>query len=175
MSTPLSGYPFKFALLSAGSGSVPINQTAVCEFRTCNDMWVSQWCRSVTPLPRFTPGERTHITHCTGRWVGLRAGLNTEAIWKIPCFCWGSNSDLVCTHPVASSHTQTWTLLQQCPAAPSVRFAQPHGSQIATHLTRLKPEQRLQSRPLCVLQIWVITGEPSRINLWTETNSLSHR
>jgi hypothetical protein len=23
------------------------------------------------------PGERTPITHCTGGWVGLRAGLNT--------------------------------------------------------------------------------------------------
>jgi hypothetical protein len=33
---------------------------------------------SVTPLPRFTPGERNPGTHCTGGWVGLRAGLDTE-------------------------------------------------------------------------------------------------
>jgi hypothetical protein len=25
---------------------------------------------------RFTPGERTHGTHWTGRWVGPRAGLD---------------------------------------------------------------------------------------------------
>jgi hypothetical protein len=28
--------------------------------------------------PRFTPGERTPGTHCTGGWVGPRAGLDTE-------------------------------------------------------------------------------------------------
>jgi hypothetical protein len=32
---------------------------------------------SVTPRQRFTPGERTPGTHCTGGWVGLRAGLDT--------------------------------------------------------------------------------------------------
>jgi hypothetical protein len=31
--------------------------------------------------------------HCTGGWVGLRAGLNTEARGKILCLCWGSNLD----------------------------------------------------------------------------------
>jgi hypothetical protein len=30
------------------------------------------------PRPRFTPG-----THCTGGWVGPRAGLDTEARGKI--------------------------------------------------------------------------------------------
>jgi hypothetical protein len=38
---------------------------------------------SVTPRPRFTPGERTPGTHCTGGWVGPRAGLDTEARGKI--------------------------------------------------------------------------------------------
>jgi hypothetical protein len=33
---------------------------------------------SVTPRPRFTPRERTPGTHCTGGWVGPRAGLDTE-------------------------------------------------------------------------------------------------
>jgi hypothetical protein len=33
--------------------------------------------------PRFTPGERTPGTHCTGGWVGPRAGLDTEATGRI--------------------------------------------------------------------------------------------
>jgi hypothetical protein len=37
----------------------------------------------VTPRPRFSPGERTPSTHCTGGWVGLRAGLDTEVRGKI--------------------------------------------------------------------------------------------
>jgi hypothetical protein len=47
---------------------------------------------SVTPRSRFTPGERTPGTHCTGGWVGLRAGLDTEAREKILCLCRGSNN-----------------------------------------------------------------------------------
>jgi hypothetical protein len=38
---------------------------------------------SVTPRPRFSPRERTLGTHCTGGWVGPRAGLDTEATEKI--------------------------------------------------------------------------------------------
>jgi hypothetical protein len=38
---------------------------------------------SVTPLPPFSPGERTPDTHCTGGWVGPRAGLDTEDRGKI--------------------------------------------------------------------------------------------
>jgi hypothetical protein len=37
----------------------------------------------VTPQPRFTPGERTPGTHCTGGWVDPRAGLDREATGKI--------------------------------------------------------------------------------------------
>jgi hypothetical protein len=37
---------------------------------------------SVTPRPRFTPGERTPGTHCTGCWVRGRDDLNTEARGK---------------------------------------------------------------------------------------------
>jgi hypothetical protein len=33
----------------------------------------------------FTPGERTPGTHCTGGWVGPRAGLDTEVRGKILC------------------------------------------------------------------------------------------
>jgi hypothetical protein len=32
---------------------------------------------------RFIPEERIPSTDCTGGWVGPRAGLDTEAIWKI--------------------------------------------------------------------------------------------
>jgi hypothetical protein len=38
---------------------------------------------SVTPRPHFSPGKRTPGTHCTGGWVGPRAGLDTEARGKI--------------------------------------------------------------------------------------------
>jgi hypothetical protein len=37
------------------------------------------WVFSVTPRPRFTPGERTPGTNMTGGWVGPRAGLDKEA------------------------------------------------------------------------------------------------
>jgi hypothetical protein len=46
---------------------------------------------SVTPRPRFTPGERTPGTHWIGGWVGLRAGLDAGARRKILCPCRGSN------------------------------------------------------------------------------------
>jgi hypothetical protein len=39
------------------------------------------------------PGDRTPRTHCTGGWVGLRAGLVTEVRRKILCPCRGSNPD----------------------------------------------------------------------------------
>jgi hypothetical protein len=39
------------------------------------------------------PGERVPDTHWTGVWVGLRAGLNTEAREKILCICRRSNPD----------------------------------------------------------------------------------
>jgi hypothetical protein len=41
----------------------------------------SEWsaCHASAAL---CPGERTPGTHCTGGWVGLRAGLDTEARGK---------------------------------------------------------------------------------------------
>jgi hypothetical protein len=41
------------------------------------------WVVSVTPRPRFSPGERTPGTHCTGDWVGPREVPDTEARGKI--------------------------------------------------------------------------------------------
>jgi hypothetical protein len=39
------------------------------------------------------PGEGTPGTHCTGGWVSLRTGLDTQVRGKILCPCWGSNPD----------------------------------------------------------------------------------
>jgi hypothetical protein len=36
----------------------------------------TEWVVSITPRPRFTPGERAPGTHCAGGWVGPRAGLD---------------------------------------------------------------------------------------------------
>jgi hypothetical protein len=63
------------------------------------------WAVSITPRPRFTPGERTPGTHCTRLWVGPRAGLDSEAKGKILCPCRGSNLD----HPVVyGRHYTDW-------------------------------------------------------------------
>jgi hypothetical protein len=60
---------------------------------------------SVTPRPRFTPGERTPGTHCTGGWVGPRAGLDKEARGKILCRCRDSNPDRPVVQPVVRHYT----------------------------------------------------------------------
>jgi hypothetical protein len=49
------------------------------------------WVVSITPQPRFTPGERTAGTYCTGSWVGPRAGPGAETRGKTLCLCRGSN------------------------------------------------------------------------------------
>jgi hypothetical protein len=63
------------------------------------------WVVSVTPRPRFTPGERTPDTHCTRGWVGPRAGLDTEARGKILCPRRGSNPDRSVVQPVVRHYT----------------------------------------------------------------------
>jgi hypothetical protein len=49
------------------------------------------WVVNITARSRFTPGERTPGTHCTGGWVDPTAGLDAEARRKILCFCRESN------------------------------------------------------------------------------------
>jgi hypothetical protein len=44
-------------------------------------------------------------THCTGGWVGPRAGLNTEVRGKILCPFRGSNPDRPVVQPVIRHHT----------------------------------------------------------------------
>jgi hypothetical protein len=43
--------------------------------------------------------ERTPGTHWIGGWMGLKAGVDTEARRKMLCLCWGSNPG----HPVVQS------------------------------------------------------------------------
>jgi hypothetical protein len=57
------------------------------------------------PGRAFTPGERTPGTHCTGGWVGLRAGLDTETTGKILCPRRESNPDRPVVQPVVRHYT----------------------------------------------------------------------
>jgi hypothetical protein len=57
------------------------------------------------PGRAFTPDERTPGTHCTGCWVGLRAGLDTEDKGKILCPRRGWNLDRQVVQPVARHYT----------------------------------------------------------------------
>jgi hypothetical protein len=51
------------------------------------------------------PGERTPGTHCTGGWVVLRAGLDTEVRGKILYPRRGSNLDRPVVQPVVRHYT----------------------------------------------------------------------
>jgi hypothetical protein len=64
-----------------------------------------RWVVSVTPRPRFTPGERTTSTHWTADWVGLRAGLDADARGKLLCLCRGSNPGSPVIQPVVRQYT----------------------------------------------------------------------
>jgi hypothetical protein len=54
---------------------------------------------------RALSGDRTPGTHCTGGWVDLRAGLDTEVRGKVLCPCRGSNPD----RPVVQSVVRHYT------------------------------------------------------------------
>jgi hypothetical protein len=51
------------------------------------------------------PGERTPGIHCTGGWVGPRAGLDTDARGKILCPCRGSNLHRLVVQSAARHYT----------------------------------------------------------------------
>jgi hypothetical protein len=70
------------------------------------------WVVSVMPRPRFTPGESTSFTHCTGGWVGHRTGLDTGTRRKILCPCRGSNLDCPIVQSVVRHYTGSATRLQ---------------------------------------------------------------
>jgi hypothetical protein len=48
----------------------------------CTVMIICNGSADPVPRPRFSPGERTHGTHCTGGWVVPWAGLDTKATGK---------------------------------------------------------------------------------------------
>jgi hypothetical protein len=58
-----------------------------------------EWSAS-SPGRALAPGERTPGTHCSGGWVGPRAGLDTEDRGKILCPCRRSNPDRPVVQPV---------------------------------------------------------------------------
>jgi hypothetical protein len=64
-----------------------------------------RWVVSITPRPRFTPKERTPGTHCTGGWVGPRAGMDTQVRGNILCPRRGSNP----VHPVVQPVVRHYT------------------------------------------------------------------
>jgi hypothetical protein len=53
----------------------------------------------------FIPMEKTPSTHWIGGWVGLRAGLDTEARGKILCLCQGSNPNRPINQSVVRHYT----------------------------------------------------------------------
>jgi len=55
---------------------------------------------------RFTSREREPGTHCTGGWVGFRAGLDIVLKRKIPSPCWKSNPNHSIIQPIASCYTE---------------------------------------------------------------------
>jgi hypothetical protein len=63
-----------------------------------------EWSAS-RPGRAFTPGERTSGSHCTGGWVGPRAGLYTEVRGKILWLSRGSNPDRPVVQRVVRHYT----------------------------------------------------------------------
>jgi hypothetical protein len=51
---------------------------------------------------RQAPGKGTPVS-TVGGWVGPRTGLDTEAIGKFFCLCWGLNLDRSVIQPVADT------------------------------------------------------------------------
>jgi hypothetical protein len=66
-----------------------------------------KWSAS-RPGRALPPGEMTPGTHCTGGWVGPRAGLDTEATGKILCPCRESNLYRLVVLSVTRHYTD-WT------------------------------------------------------------------
>jgi hypothetical protein len=56
------------------------------------------------PAALYT-GERTSSSHCTGGWVGPRAGLDIEARGQILYLCRGPNLDRPVVQPIARHYT----------------------------------------------------------------------
>jgi hypothetical protein len=63
------------------------------------------WVVSVTPQPRFTPGEKTPGTHWIGGWVGPRTSLDAGARRKILCPWRRSSLDHLIVQPILRRYT----------------------------------------------------------------------
>jgi hypothetical protein len=63
-----------------------------------------EWSAS-RPDRALPSGKGPPGTHCTGGWVGLRAGLDTQARGKILSPCRGSNPDRPVVQPVVRHYT----------------------------------------------------------------------
>jgi hypothetical protein len=66
---------------------------------------------NVTTQPRVTPGKRTPDIHWTGGWVGLRAGLDTEARGNVLLPLSVTNLDRPVVQSVARHYTKLHRLL----------------------------------------------------------------
>jgi hypothetical protein len=101
---------------------IQVSSPATRHRGACGERWYSSYSFTTSALDggelsasrpgrAFTPGERTSGTHCTGGWVGPRAGLNTEARGKILCPRRGSNPDRPVVQPVVRHYTAWATRL----------------------------------------------------------------
>jgi hypothetical protein len=82
-------------------------QFNILQLSAHSSLMVEAACTSETSVDNYFhaaaalySGEKTPGTHCTGGWVGPRAGLDTEATGEILCPCRGSNSDRPVVQPV---------------------------------------------------------------------------
>jgi hypothetical protein len=68
------------------------------------------WVVSVTPWPRFSPGERTPGTHCTGGWVGPRLQTDSRQQPNVDSIRPNRKHhySLVCTFCYQSRNLQNW-------------------------------------------------------------------
>jgi hypothetical protein len=112
------------------------------------------WVVSVTPRPRFTPG-----THCTGGWVGPRAGLDTEARGKILCPCRGSNFDLPVVQPVVRHYTvwaikKSTTVYRFCTNQPPVTSSLISSKYCKKHLLETIVINERQKALECLQKTW---------------------
>jgi hypothetical protein len=71
-----------------------------------HQMGVSGQCHAPVAL---CPGGKTPGAHCTGGWVGPRAGLDTEVRRKILFLCRGSNHDRRLVQSVVRHYTD-WAI-----------------------------------------------------------------
>jgi hypothetical protein len=73
-------------------------------------------------MAALCPGERIPGIHCTGGWVGPRAGLDTEARGKILCPCWVSNPDCPVVQFLVRHYTDWATPAPLCRLSSSHSF-----------------------------------------------------